>query len=131
MAHSVESRHPFLDYRLVEFAVSCPPDFKLRDGWNKSILRDAMKGILPEKVRLRKTKLGFDAPDTTWVGLGLQNGHRDLWDTPKLRMERFLHKTNLARECKKFLSGSASALPANSLFLAVSLELWARVMNVS
>jgi asparagine synthase (glutamine-hydrolysing) len=131
MAHSVESRHPFLDYRLVEFAVSCPPDFKLRDGWNKSLLRDAMKGILPEKVRLRKTKLGFDAPDASWMRIGLQNGHRDLWDTPKLRMERFLHGPNLARECRKFLSGAASALPANSLFLAVSLELWARVLNVS
>ena len=131
MAHSVESRHPFLDYRLVEFAVNCPPDFKLRDGWNKSILRDAMKGILPEKVRLRKTKLGFDAPDAAWVRLGLQNGHRDLWDAPKLRMARFLDASNLARECNKFLNGAASALPANSLFLAVSLELWARVMNVS
>lgn len=131
MAHSVESRHPFLDYRLVEFAVNCPPEFKLRDGWNKSILRDAMKGILPEKVRLRKTKLGFDAPDAAWVRLGLQNGHRDLWDAPKLRMARFLDAPNLARECKKFLNGAASALPPNSLFLAVSLELWARVMNVS
>ncbi len=131
MAHSVESRHPFLDYRLVEFAVNCPPEFKLRDGWSKWILRNAMKGILPEKVRLRRTKLGFDAPDATWMRLGLQNGYRGLWDTPKLRMERFLHGKNLARECKKFLSGASSALPANSLFLAVSLELWAKVLNVS
>ena len=131
MAHSVESRHPFLDYRLVEFAVNCPPDFKLRDGWSKWILRNAMKGILPEKLRLRRTKMGFDAPDAVWMRLGLQNGHRELWDTPKLRMERFLHGTNLARECNKFLHGAPSALPANSLFLAVSLELWARVLKVS
>ena len=131
MAHSVESRHPFLDYRLVEFAVNCPPDFKLRDGWSKWILRNAMKGILPEKLRLRRTKMGFDAPDAVWMRLGLQNGHRQLWDTPKLRMERFLHGTNLARECNKFLHGAPSALPANSLFLAISLELWARVLKVS
>jgi len=131
MAHSVESRHPFLDYRLVEFAVSCPPDFKVRDGWSKWILRNAMKGVLPEKVRLRKTKLGFDAPDATWLRLGLQNGQRELWDTPKLRMERFLHGTNLARECDKFLRGAPTALPAGSLFLAISLELWARVQKVS
>jgi asparagine synthase (glutamine-hydrolysing) len=131
MAHSVESRHPFLDYRLVEFAVSCPSDFKLRDGWSKWILRNAMQGILPEKVRLRKTKLGFDAPDGTWMRLGLQNGQRELWDTPKLRMERFLHGTNLARECQKFLRRAPSALPAGSLFLAISLELWAQVQKVS
>jgi asparagine synthase (glutamine-hydrolysing) len=131
MAHSIESRHPFLDYRLVEFAVNCPPDLKLRDGWSKWILRNAMKGILPDKVRLRRTKLGFDAPDATWMRLGLQNGHRELWDSPKLRMERFLHAGNLVRECKRFLQGAPSALPANSLFLAISLELWARVLNVS
>ena len=131
MAHSVETRHPFLDYRLVEFAVNCPADLKLRDGWSKWLLRNAMQGILPEKVRLRKTKLGFDAPDAAWMRLGLQNGHRDLWDTPKLRMERFLHASNLAGECKKFLSGSTTALPAGSLFAAISLELWAQLQNVS
>lgn len=131
MAHSIETRHPFLDYRLVEFAVGCPADFKLRDGWSKWILRNAMKGILPEKIRLRKTKLGFDAPDNAWMRLGLQNGQRELWDTPKLRMERFLHGANLARECQKFLRAAPSALPANFLFLAISLELWARVQRVS
>jgi len=131
MAHSVETRHPFLDYRLVEFSVNCPPGFKLRDGWTKWVLRNAMKGILPEKVRLRKTKLGFDAPEANWMRMGLQNGHRDLWDTPKLRMERFLHSTNLSRECQKFLRGAPSALPAGSLFPAISLELWAQVLKVS
>lgn len=131
MAHSVESRHPFLDYQLVEFAVRCPPNFKLRDGWTKWILRNAMKGILPEKVRLRRTKLGFDAPDANWMRLGLQNGHRELWASPKLRMDRFLDANKLARECKKFLEGAPSALPANSLFLAVSLELWAQVLCVA
>jgi asparagine synthase (glutamine-hydrolysing) len=131
MAHSVESRHPFLDYRLVEFAVNCPPGFKLRDGWTKWLLRDAMKGVLPEKVRLRKTKLGFDAPEVAWMRLGLQNGQRQLWNTPKLRMERFLDGTNLARECQRFLRGAPYALPAGSLFPAISLELWAHVMNVS
>jgi asparagine synthase (glutamine-hydrolysing) len=131
MAHSVETRHPFLDYRLVEFGVNCPSDFKLRDGWSKWILRNSMKGVLPEKVRLRRTKLGFDAPDAAWVRLGLQNGHRELWDTPHLRMERFLDSASLARECSKFLQGSPSALPPNSLFPAISLELWARALDVS
>jgi asparagine synthase (glutamine-hydrolysing) len=131
MAHSVETRHPFLDYRLVEFAVNCSPELKLHDGWSKWILRNAMKGILPDKIRLRKTKLGFDAPDVNWISTGLQNGHRDIWNSPRLRMERFLNGKNLTSECKKFLDGAPSALPANSLFLAVSLELWAQVQKVS
>jgi asparagine synthase (glutamine-hydrolysing) len=131
MAHSVESRLPFLDYQLVEFAVNCPSSFKLRDGWSKWLLRNAMKGILPEPIRLRKTKLGFDAPEDKWMRLGLQNGHRGLWQSPKLRMERFLDGPNLARECLKFFRGSTSALPASSIFRAVSLELWAQVHGVS
>ena len=131
MAHSVETRHPFLDYRLVEFGVNCPPDFKLRDGWSKWLLRNSMRGVLPEKVRLRRTKLGFDAPDASWVRMGLQNGHRELWDTRRLRMERFLDAASLARECGKFLQDSPAALPPNALFPAISLELWARVLNVS
>lgn len=131
MAHSVESRMPFLDYRLVEFAVNCPPELKLRDGWSKWLLRSAMKGTLPENVRLRKTKLGFDAPVAEWMRSGLQNGHRDLWDSSRLRMERFLHKGNLGNECQKFLNGNSTALPADSLFRGVSLELWAQLQNVS
>ncbi|HET8924044.1 MAG TPA: asparagine synthase (glutamine-hydrolyzing) [Candidatus Acidoferrum sp.] len=131
MAHSVESRLPFLDYQLVEFAVRCPPSIKLRDGWSKWILRNAMKGTLPEKVRLRKTKLGFDAPVASWLRLGLQNGYRELWETPRLRMERFLNGPSVARECHKFIQGARTAFPADLLFKALSLELWARVHNVT
>jgi len=131
MAHSVESRLPFLDYELVEFAVNCPPSLKLHDGWSKWILRNAMKGTLPEKVRLRKTKLGFDAPVSRWMRLGLPNGQRELWDAPRLRMERFLNGRNVARECIKFLRNAQTALPADLLFRALSLELWARVHNVT
>ena len=131
MAHSIESRMPFLDYQLVEFAVNCPPEFKLRDGWSKWLLRNAMKGILPEKVRLRKTKLGFDAPVAEWMRFGLQNGHRDIWDSPRLKMERFLDKGNLRKECQKFLQGNPTALPADSLFRGISLELWAQLQDAS
>ena len=129
MAHSVESRLPFLDYQLVEFAVNCPPEFKLRDGWSKWLLRSALKGTLPDKIRLRKTKLGFDAPVAEWMRYGMRNGHRDLWDTPHLKMERFLDKRNFSKECEKFLRGNSTGLPADSLFRAVSLELWARLQS--
>lgn len=131
MAHSVESRLPFLDYQLAEFAVNCAPSLKLRDGWTKWILRNAMTRTMPEKVRLRKTKLGFDTPEADWMRLGLRNGHRQIWDTPKLRMDRFLNAQNLATECREFLRGAMGALPAHSLFRAISLELWAQVYSVS
>ncbi len=131
MAHSVESRLPFLDYELVEFAVNCPPSLKLREGWSKWILRKALADSLPEKIRFRRTKLGFDTPDGAWLRAGLQNGHRELSQGPKLRMERFLNANHLARECRTFLQGDPAALPSASIFRTVSLELWARTFSVS
>jgi asparagine synthase (glutamine-hydrolysing) len=59
MDHSIESRVPFLDYRLVEFAFMLPDEWKIRDVTTKYILRACMKGILPETIRNRKDKIGF------------------------------------------------------------------------
>lgn len=66
MASSIESRSPMLDYRLAEFCFSLPNDYKIRDGIGKWILREAMKDILPEKIRTRKDKAGFIVPADRW-----------------------------------------------------------------
>jgi asparagine synthase (glutamine-hydrolysing) len=67
MAHSVEARVPFLDYRLVEFAISLEDRVKVRNGMTKAVLRQAMQGILPEAVRTRVDKLGFVTPEEVWL----------------------------------------------------------------
>jgi asparagine synthase (glutamine-hydrolysing) len=67
MAHSIESRVPFLDYRLIEFVVGLPDEFKLSDGITKRVLRDGMSGILPDKIRDRMDKLGFATPEEVWL----------------------------------------------------------------
>jgi asparagine synthase (glutamine-hydrolysing) len=66
MAFSVESRVPFLDHRLVEFAFALPSDIKFRGGYTKRVLRDAMDGLLPEPVRMRARKMGFATPELQW-----------------------------------------------------------------
>jgi asparagine synthase (glutamine-hydrolysing) len=58
MAHSLEVRVPYLDHKLYDAAKDIPVDFKMRDGTEKAVLRDAAKGLLPEDLRLRR-KLGF------------------------------------------------------------------------
>jgi len=55
-ASSVESRHPFLDRRVVEHCMRLPDSQKIRDGWPKSILRRAMAGILPQEICWRRGK---------------------------------------------------------------------------
>ena len=66
MAFSIENRLPFLDYRLVEYCFRLNNSYKIREGLGKWLLREAMKGILPEKVRMRKDKVGFNAPADEW-----------------------------------------------------------------
>ena len=66
MAHSIESRLPFLDYRSVENAVSFNPEFKINDGWSKFILRKATTEYLLEEIGWRRNKRGFESP-RTWL----------------------------------------------------------------
>ncbi len=65
MAHSLEVRPPFLDHRIVEFAASLPQNMKIRGFTQKFILKELMRGRLPEIVLQRK-KTGFDIPAHDW-----------------------------------------------------------------
>lgn len=67
MSFGIETRLPFLDYRLVEFGLSQGLEFKIRKGWSKWALRDWAKSRLPDEVVWRKKKLGFPAPDRDWA----------------------------------------------------------------
>jgi asparagine synthase (glutamine-hydrolysing) len=66
MAHSLEVRPPFLDHRIAEFAATLPVDLKMRGSQRKVILKELMKGKLPESVLTRK-KVGFDIPAHDWL----------------------------------------------------------------
>jgi asparagine synthase (glutamine-hydrolysing) len=67
MAHGLESRVPFLDHKVVEFAATMPADVKFKDGNMKCALKNAMKDVLPPEIRDRKDKMGFPVPFTEWV----------------------------------------------------------------
>ncbi|WP_456834896.1 MULTISPECIES: asparagine synthase (glutamine-hydrolyzing) [unclassified Bradyrhizobium] len=67
MAHSIEARVPFLDYRLVEFVLSLPDAFKLERGLTKRVLREAMRGLVPERILTRHDKKGFLTAEEYWM----------------------------------------------------------------
>lgn len=73
MAHSVETRLPFLDYKCVELALSINNDYKIIDGWSKYVLRKATENRLPKEVVWRRSKLGFNAPESRWLGEAAKN----------------------------------------------------------
>jgi asparagine synthase (glutamine-hydrolysing) len=67
MAHSIEARLPFIDYQLVETALSLPNNYKINEGWTKFLLRKAIDSYLPKSITWRKNKIGFEAPADIWL----------------------------------------------------------------
>jgi asparagine synthase (glutamine-hydrolysing) len=72
MAFGVEGRYPFLDHRLVEYALTVAPFINLDRGWNKVLLRTAFADVLPAGVQLRRGKNGFVTPQSKWLGAELR-----------------------------------------------------------
>jgi asparagine synthase (glutamine-hydrolysing) len=96
MAHGVEVRSPFMDWRLVCFCFSLPSESVVGGGFTKRILREAMRGMLPEGIRCRSRKIPFKSPMSEWWRGPLLELVRDtvgsksflsseIWDGPGLR----------------------------------------------
>lgn len=85
MAHGIEVRMPFLDWRLVTYCFSLPDESKVGHGYAKRILREAMRGVLPEKIRTRTVKIGFQSPLVEWM-----NGALGDWVVRRVQTKRFL-----------------------------------------
>lgn len=73
MASGVEIRMPFMDHRLVTYTFSLPWTSKVGGTYTKRIMRDALKGILPEEIRTRRDKIGWNAPLHEWLQNSLKN----------------------------------------------------------
>lgn len=71
MGNSIESRLPFMDHRLVEFGIALMERHKLAHGFGKWILRNALKGTVPDVIRLNRDKRGFDVNQGQWIRQGL------------------------------------------------------------
>jgi asparagine synthase (glutamine-hydrolysing) len=126
MAHSVESRVPFLDYRLVEYVFSLPADQKIRDGRTKAVLRHALKDVLPETVRLRRDKMGFVTPERQWMSHELRGWVREIFASDRFRTRGYC---DAGPALAAFDAHAAGKIDLN--FLAwrwVNLELWCRAM---
>lgn len=77
MAHSRETRVPFLDHNLVEFCLKLPTSYKILEGHSKRILRDAVKDVVPEKILARVDKQGYSSPVSKWAKNGLKEFFRE------------------------------------------------------
>lgn len=124
MAHSIEARVPFLDYRFAEFAVSLPPEQKIHDALTKVVMRNAMRGILPEEVRLRRDKMGFVTPEKVWLDAELGILLQDVVNSPHFSLRGYYDASLIQRLVAEHHEGKRDLSFIASRWLTV--ELWFR-----
>jgi len=105
MAHGVEVRSPFMDWRLVCFLFSLPSSSKIGSGFTKRILRDALTGILPESIRTRTQKLGFPNLAESLLSRRVQEFVRDIVHSTEFQQSSIWNGKKIADDLAIALSG--------------------------
>jgi asparagine synthase (glutamine-hydrolysing) len=118
MAYSLEARSPFLDHDLMEFAASLPAELKL-DGMNKKIvLRDAMRGWIPDEI-LDRPKMGFGVPIVDWFRGELRGYVEEVLLDPQARSRGYFREKAVRSLIDRHVSGRQD----------VSYQIWALLMH--
>jgi asparagine synthase (glutamine-hydrolysing) len=125
MAHSVEARLPFLDYRLVALAFHLAAEWKTRGPWNKYILREAMRGRIPESVRTRADKMGFPVPSRTWLAGDLSASILDVLSTQRFNEAGIFEPHAIRRDVDRYRRGEIDI--SSELFSVLQCEVWSGI----
>jgi asparagine synthase (glutamine-hydrolysing) len=121
MAHSLESRVPILDYRLVELVAKIPPTMKFEGGRTKYLLIEAIKNFLPQEVINRKDKMGFPTPINKWLSKELKDFILDILLSKKAK-ERGIYNV---KEIENIIYHSGKF--NRDLWGLLNLEMWFRI----
>lgn len=118
MAFGIESRVPFLDHSIVEFAATIPADKKFKNGTLKMALTNALGHVLPNEIRNRKNKMGFPVPLNLWLKNDIKDFVNDVFVEGKNKKREFLNYDVILRSLnneKEF---------GRKIWGLLSLELW-------
>ena len=125
MHFSIESRVPFLDYRLVEATIATPSSQKINKGETKHILREALKDILPLKITQRKDKKGFTNPRAKWFRTEqFKNYIFELINSESFRKRGYFNVDIANSQYKKHLEGKVDI--SKEIWKWINLEIWFR-----
>jgi asparagine synthase (glutamine-hydrolysing) len=130
MRWSIESRVPFLDYRLVELALSLPSSCKIRKGTTKYILRKAMKGLVSDRILERKDKIGFAAPDEDWLmSSDFINTAKNIFTSEEFCSRRYWNADIVMQMLEEHLGSGGKSRKNHSemLWRIINVELWLRI----
>lgn len=121
MAHSIESRVPFVDHEVVELAATIPADIKFQNGELKRLLRQAFRSDLPDAIWDRKDKMGFPVPLKAWMDEGSLL-REFLLDTFRGRKARERHYLSKGFDIEKMIGREKEF--SRDIWALLSLELW-------
>jgi asparagine synthase (glutamine-hydrolysing) len=122
MAHSIEARLPFLDHRLVSLVFRLSIEWRLRAGWNKFVLREAMRGRIPEIVRSRVDKMGFPTPVDGWFRHELYEPMQDLLASQAVRQRGVIRADAIRADLERHRRGEIAI--GSLLFNIAQMEHW-------
>jgi asparagine synthase (glutamine-hydrolysing) len=124
MAHSVESRLPFLDFRLLELFYGSPAEAKIRGGTTKIALRAGLADLLPSAVRDRHDKVGFSTPDDVWFRNALRPTIEDVLRSSSFRARPWFDHDAVDRAWDQFVAGDDTRV--REVWRWLNVELWHR-----
>ncbi len=123
MAFSIETRVPFLDHNVVEYVLALPPEYKIRRGVTKWVLREAFGDLLPSAVLQRTDKIGFATPEELWMRNSEASALRELKVAPHPMLADYVDMKWVHR----ILNTDLRQIPSKALqmlFRVVCLQLW-------
>lgn len=124
MRFSIEGRVPFLDVELLEYLFTLPESAIIKGGWNKAILREAMKDILPEKIVWRRNKIGFTTPEHEWF-LRMKNRIYSIFLSERFAKRKYFDQPAVVRAFEEFVKGRND--DTMLFWRLLNVELWLRV----
>jgi asparagine synthase (glutamine-hydrolysing) len=126
MAFSVEARLPFLDYRLVEFVLGLPDEYKINHGRTKYILRESLSKVLPDKISRRYDKIGFITPEEVWMKQDSARFRAELEET--VALSGGIINKGIIKYFEEMVAGQHEF--SFDIWRAISFGRWLKVFNV-
>jgi len=128
MKFSIESRTPFLDYRIIQFLFETEAVYKIHNGWSKWILRNAMDKELPENIVWRRDKKGFPTPERKWM-MDLKIDFMKLANESGAEIGNYFNISKITQDYEKILSDPE--IKSHFLWKIYNFMKWRKLFNVN
>ncbi|MGL5929808.1 MAG: asparagine synthase (glutamine-hydrolyzing) [Dermatophilaceae bacterium] len=124
MRFSLEGRVPFLDKEVLKFVFGLSDEAIIKDGWNKRVLRDATRDLLPESINRRRNKIGFTTPQVEWFQR-LKNHFYSIFLSESFASRPYWNQTEVLHAFEGWVKGT-NDVDTMTFWRLINLELWLR-----